>query len=476
MNSSPVNQTLLHDTAVDVAVCSQHISPSPGSSWNHKPKSPNRQTAKMIVSIWTLEGETYFALSFTSSSPAKIPSSQSHIVSRCAPGSSSSSGSGSSPTSNTPPFSRSTSSYSSTVTSASETPLSAIPFPPPGAPAKCLKASAPTVLQKMTRMKDAMLDAMKIPVFAMWRDESLTFPNRAARRLFDSTPDSTSEDGYDFLSRFKAYTADFERELEPDEIPIVKLCRTQKGFSNWEIGIVESKTGKPSNYNVMGEGIFDDKSGEFLGGLILMKDVTEYTERLAKQSEENEQQFQLICDTMPQMLWTTRSDGFHDWFSKRWYDYTGLTQKESMGMGWRLPFHPDDMPQTGKRWTQSLATGNEYTTEYRCRSHDGQWRWFLGRALPLRDHKTGEIVKWFGKVSFKGKIMYSGNLTATGTCTDIDELVQARTTARRMREQLLNVIEHAEVTVWALDRQRKLTFFEGKAMWDTEPSEISPNQ
>lgn len=65
-------------------------------------------------------------------------------------------------------------------------------------------------------------------------------------------------------------------------------------------------------------------------------------------------------------------------------------------MGWKLPFHPDDMTSTGKRWAHSLKTGDPYNTEYRCRSKDGEWRWMLGRALPMRNAKTGAIEKWFG--------------------------------------------------------------------------------
>lgn len=108
------------------------------------------------------------------------------------------------------------------------------------------------------------------------------------------------------------------------------------------------------------------------------------------------------------------------------------------------------MPETIKRWSHSLATGDEYSTEYRCRRFDGAWRWMLGRALPLRDNKTGKIVKWFG------------------TCTDIHDLVEARQEARSTREQLLNVIHHSKVSVWQVDRNRNLTFLEGKLMWDDE--------
>lgn len=96
------------------------------------------------------------------------------------------------------------------------------------------------------------------------------------------------------------------------------------------------------------------------------------------------------------------------------YDYTGLSPSNSIGQGWKLPFHPDDMAETGKRWAHSLATGDVYDTEYRCQSKEGEWRWMLGRALPLRNKKTGAIEKWFG------------------TCTDIHEAVEARYNAKRM--------------------------------------------
>lgn len=91
-------------------------------------------------------------------------------------------------------------------------------------------------------------------------------------------------------------------------------------------------------------------------------------------------------------------------------------------------------------------------TEYRCKRFDGAWRWMLGRALPLREAKTGKITKWFG------------------TCTDIHDLVEARQEAKRTREHLLFVIKHALVTVWAVDRSRKLTFLEGGLLWDENSS------
>lgn len=297
------------------------------------------------------------------------------------------------------------------------------------------------------------MNAVDVPLLALWKDESLAIPNKAAAKLMYTKPDPTSNEAYDIISRFRVFTEDFERELDPEEYPIVRLCRTQEPFSKWKVGILAA-AGSQKIYEVSGEGIKDEKTGEFLAGIIAFKDVTEYAEIIRTQNEESEHQMQLICESMPQMIWTTRPDGYHDWFSKRWYDYTGMSAEDSIGMGWKNPFHPDDMVEAVKRWRHSLATGVEYVVEYRCLSHDGKWRWMLGRAVPLKDNKTGQILKWFG------------------TCTDIQEVVEAREAAEATRERLLNVIKHARVTVWAVNKKRDLTFLEGQLMWDSDEKEL----
>jgi len=119
-----------------------------------------------------------------------------------------------------------------------------------------------------------------------------------------------------------------------------------------------------------------------------------------------------------------------------------MTEEQSLGEGWAMPFHPDDMPATTERWKHSLKTGEEYLTEYRCRRRDGQWRWHLGRALPLRD-EDGQIVRWFG------------------TCTDIHEAVIARDQAKQYRAQLLQVLDTAKVTLLSLDKHRRITVIDG---------------
>jgi PAS domain S-box-containing protein len=385
-HASEPAQPAVRDTVVDVLVSFQHhnsdrLTGQSTHNRSRKPNSPLHTNAQMIISIWRVnEGEQYFTLTFTLTTHT-ARARHSHLLSPTP-----SSTSPLSPQSPAPSLQLG-SPLSSTVSSPSESSTNASPLLTNGAPPR-LNPETFTHFQKLTRMKDAMLSNMDIPVVGIWRDESAVFPNRAARKLFAVTADAESEQRYDFLSRFRAYTADFSRELEEDENVMLSLCRMQKTFKNWKIGLIDP-TGKPRNFDVCGRPVFDEMTGEFLVGLVSFKDVTEYTQKLATQVEENEQQFQLICDTMPQMLWTTMPDGYHDYFSQRWYDYTGLTPEQSLGMGWQLPFHPDDMPAAVKTWAHSLATGDEYTTEYRCQRADGAWRWMLGRALPLRDVKTG---------------------------------------------------------------------------------------
>jgi PAS domain S-box-containing protein len=323
--------------------------------------------------------------------------------------------------------------------------LSPPDFPPRGAPLKAktdLSISA-SIFQKASQMKDAILNSISMPAYAMWKDEGFGIPNKALLELLSEDATYNSTDQRAFLKQFRVWTEDFRRELSVDEFPIMELCRSQRRIESRRVGMRQPATGSRLVFDVAGEPIHHDVTGEFLGGIVVFKDVTEYTKKIAAQIKENESQFEYIANFMPVMVWTTKPDGEHDWYSKRWYEYTGLGQEQSMGEGWRLGFHPDDIGGgTAQRWMHSLATGDEYITEYRARRHDGVYRWMLGRALPFYDDQ-GQIVKWFG------------------TCTDIHDLVEARQAARQTRAQLLRVIEHAKVTLWAVNRSSELILLEG---------------
>lgn len=460
LGGSRKHPAFVHDVMVNVVLSPKHIASAHTSSSNEfRPSlSDDQIQANMIVSIWNMENQRYFTLTFTSTSAQSTPTSkaQSRPVSRNPPSSTLSPSSAASPPSSN--GSRSGSNAGSSPASVINSPrgfgTAAAPLLPLGGPSRASVAAAPSILQKITRMKDAILHSMEIPIVAMWKDQSLAFPNKAAAHLMHENVNPDTDDKQDILERFKVYSQNFDRQLLPEEYPIAELCRSEKPFTGWKVGIIDSEM-KRLNYDVSGEGVFDEKTGEFLAGIVVLKDVTEYTSELAAKDEQNDQQFQLICETMPQLLWTTTATGRNDWFSRRWYDYTGGSVNQSMTEGWESSFHPDEIHETTRKWQHCLETGDEFSIEYRCKRHDGAFRWMLGRALPLRDQKSGKILKWFG------------------TCTDIHELVEARQAERRTREQLLNVIAHAHVTVWAIDKERRLTFLEGKLMWDDGEQDIT---
>ena len=111
--------------------------------------------------------------------------------------------------------------------------------------------------------------------------------------------------------------------------------------------------------------------------------------------------FRVLADSMPQMVWSTLPDGFHDYYNQRWYEFTGTPDGSTDGEGWNDMFHPDDQARAWKEWSHCLATGEQYEIEYRLRHHSGEYRWTIGRANPIRN-ADGDIVRWLG------------------TCTDID--------------------------------------------------------
>ena len=121
-----------------------------------------------------------------------------------------------------------------------------------------------------------------------------------------------------------------------------------------------------------------------------------------RERNEQESKFRLLTDTMPQMVWSTLPDGFHDYYNARWYEFTGVPVGSTDGEGWNGMFHPDDQARAWSVWRHSLETGDPYEIEYRLRNAQGEYRWTLGRALPIRD-ENGTITRWFG------------------TCTDIHD-------------------------------------------------------
>jgi PAS domain S-box-containing protein len=127
-----------------------------------------------------------------------------------------------------------------------------------------------------------------------------------------------------------------------------------------------------------------------------------------------------IIDTIPALAWSARPDGSAEFFNRRWLDYTGLSAEEASNWGWTVPVHPEDRDGLVNYWRHLLASEEAGEIEARLRRFDGEYRWFLFRASPLRN-ELGEIEKWYG------------------TNTDIEERKHAEE-ALRSNEQSLRLI------------------------------------
>jgi PAS domain S-box-containing protein len=108
-----------------------------------------------------------------------------------------------------------------------------------------------------------------------------------------------------------------------------------------------------------------------------------------------EEQLRSIIDTIPALAWTARPDGSAEFFNRRWLDYAGLSIEEARNWGWTAAVHADDLTRLADYWRSVLPSGEPGEIEARLRRFDGEYRWFLFRASPLRD-ESGRIIRWYG--------------------------------------------------------------------------------
>lgn len=134
--------------------------------------------------------------------------------------------------------------------------------------------------------------------------------------------------------------------------------------------------------------------GEFIGYIGTCIDITEHRETV-EQLRESRARFKTLAESLPQMIWTCLRDGYCDYLSRQWLDYTGRGEAQQLGSGWLEQVHPDDLPHVQAEWTRVVASGDTYDLSFRIRRFDGVYRWFKTRAVPLRD-PAGRILKWFG--------------------------------------------------------------------------------
>lgn len=125
--------------------------------------------------------------------------------------------------------------------------------------------------------------------------------------------------------------------------------------------------------------------------------ISDINQRKAAQESlrQSEADLRALANAFPQLAWIARADGAIIWCNQRWHDYTGISAQQMAGDGWRGAYDPQELPQMLAGWKAALRRGTPFEMEFPIRAGNGQYRWFLTRANPVRDQR-GQILRWFG--------------------------------------------------------------------------------
>jgi PAS domain S-box-containing protein len=190
-------------------------------------------------------------------------------------------------------------------------------------------------------------------------------------------------------------------------------CPTAKGTSKWWDVIVNPVRGA---------------SGKVEHLLCVSRDVT--AQKMAEVSlKASEQRFRALADNMAQFAWMAYPSGYVFWHNERWLDYTGLDPVESAGEGWHDVIHADFSERVVRQLKRAFESGETWEDTFPMRGADGTYRWFLSRAMPLRDDQ-GRVVLWCG--------------------TDTDITDQRRLSERLLKHQRVIELSHEAMLVWEL--------------------------
>ncbi|AYA36925.1 PAS domain-containing sensor histidine kinase [Hymenobacter oligotrophus] len=307
----------------------------------------------------------------------------------------------------------------------------ALGFAPAAAPA-ALGAAAPaeprqlsSSLERLFRHAPTAICTMAGPDFVYEMVNAAyerLFPGRAllGRPLLEAVPEAAGHPAY--LSLRQVYETGVSHEAQG---VVLAMQRTPGGPT--ELGY----------FNYIQQARYDEH-GRIDGVVVFTYEVTE---QVAAQQQMQQMQHELLTLTnaIDQLVWTAKPHGEVDYYNEQWYRYTGSTWEQCRNNGWTSCFHPNDLPRLQQHWQTALAQGTPYEVEARLRSAEGEYRWFLVRALPSRDAE-GNITRWFG------------------TDTDIHEQKRLQQVLLESEEYFRSMADSLPSMVWVTDPNGHCTY------------------
>jgi len=202
-----------------------------------------------------------------------------------------------------------------------------------------------------------------------------------------------------FQGQTKITYADFIKTFHPDDKAIWDYAIKNafpREFLKFEMRIIlEDKSIRWIKFN--GKITYDHNKRIPLKIHATAQDITEF-KSLLSELKDSEEKFKLLADSIPQQIWTSDTKGHINYFNQAVSNYSGLNPEEIQNKGWMNLLHANDREESIKKWTESIASGNEYLMQHRLINFIGEYRWHESRAIPQKDSQ-GKIQMWVGTVT-----------------------------------------------------------------------------
>lgn len=293
---------------------------------------------------------------------------------------------------------------------------------------------------KFSQLCDAIYHSEDRAGFLLAADDSWCYPNFRGRR--DVAPVEI-DDLEMFFSNWDVWDPSFTKKVPLSEYPSVWLNRERKKFRNRRVGLRDG--GKDMVLDTSGDPLYDDDTGEYIGGVVWITLLGEHADVVASDLQSNLTDFRTICDRLPHLLWSVNDKGEADYFSKSFYEFTGLTEEQSMGTGYTQAIDEGDMRGIWERFAKASENKTDFTAEARYRRQDGQWTWMSVRAKAMRDI-NGDVLKWYG------------------TSTDVQNFVVERMEAQTKQDQMMEMLSQNDIGLFEV-KDGYLNVLEGRMTW-----------